>query len=168
MYAKAMFEDFTFDATTVAPYMGYDSVEPFLRHGEKGVFVLALTSNKGSRDFQYLEIDGDPLYKHVIRKVASWNEHGNIGFVVGATHPSELVEIRSMVGDLPLLIPGLGAQGGDVEASVRGGTTSDGMRGVYNSSRGIIYAGDGEDFADLARAAAQQLRDQINQFRSRA
>ncbi|MDT8325459.1 MAG: orotidine-5'-phosphate decarboxylase [Bacteroidota bacterium] len=167
MYAKAMFEDFGFDATTVAPYMGYDSVEPFLRHGEKGVFVLALTSNKGSRDFQYLEVDGAPLYTHVVRTVKSWNTNGNIGFVVGATHPSELADIRAMAGDLPLLIPGLGAQGGDVAQSVRAGCTTAGTRAVFNSSRGIIYAGDGPDFADIARSAARDLRAQINQFRQR-
>jgi orotidine-5'-phosphate decarboxylase len=168
MYAKAMFEDFGFDATTVAPYMGRDSVEPFLRHGEKGVFVLALTSNKGSRDFQYLEVDGAPLYTHVVRTVASWNENNNIGFVVGATHPSELADIRAAVGDLPLLIPGLGAQGGDVAQSVRAGCTDAGTRAVFNSSRGIIYAGDGADFADMARSAARDLRTQINEFRTRA
>lgn len=166
MYAKALFEDFGFDAATVAPYMGRDSVEPFLNYEDRGVFVLALTSNKGSKDFQYLEIDGDPLYKHVIRTTASWNEHENLGFVVGATHPSELEDIRGMVGDVPLLIPGLGAQGGDVEKSVRAGTTAAGLRGVFNSSRGIIYAGGGEDFAEKAHNAAETLRDQINQYRS--
>jgi orotidine-5'-phosphate decarboxylase len=165
MYAKAMFEDFGFDATTVAPYMGYDSVEPFLRHEERGVFVLALTSNKGSRDFQYLEVEGEPLYKNVVRKLVKWNEKRNVGLVVGATHPSELEEIRAMVGDMPLLIPGLGAQGGDVELSVRAGCTAEGTRAVYNSSRGIIFAGNGVDFADRARAEAMALRDQINMFR---
>lgn len=165
MYAKAMYEDLGFDATTVAPYMGYDSVEPFLRHEERGAFVLALTSNKGSRDFQYLEVDGEPLYKHVVRTLVKWNEKRNIGLVVGATHPSELEEIRGLVGDLPLLIPGLGAQGGDVELSVRAGCTADGMRAVYNSSRGIIFASSGEDFADRARSEAIALRDQINQYR---
>jgi len=166
MYARALFDDFGFDAATVAPYMGRDSVEPFLRYEDRGVFLLALTSNKGSQDFQYLEIDGDPLYRHVIRTAQEWNEANNLGFVVGATHPSELEDIRGMVGDLPLLIPGLGAQGGDVEKSVRGGTTAGGMRGVFNSSRGIIYAGGGEDFADAARSAAIDLRDTINRFRT--
>ncbi len=168
MYAKAMFEDFGFDATTVAPYMGHDSVEPFLRHEDRGVFVLALTSNKGSRDFQYLEVNGEPLYKQVVRTLVKWNEKRNMGLVVGATHPSELEEIRAMVGDMPLLIPGLGAQGGDVELSVRAGTTADGMRGVYNSSRGIIYASSGEDFADRARIETLALRDQINAFRGKS
>lgn len=166
MYAQAMFEDFAFDATTVAPYMGRDSVEPFLRYGDRGVFVLALTSNKGSRDFQYLEVDGDPLYKHVVRTVSTWNDHENVGFVVGATHPSELEDIRGLVGDIPLLIPGLGAQGGDVELSVRAGCTSSGTRAVFNSSRGIIYAGNDEHFAAEARKAAEALRDQINTYRS--
>lgn len=165
MYARALFDDFGFDAATVAPYMGRDSVEPFLRYEDRGVFLLALTSNKGSQDFQYLEIDGDPLYKHVIRTAQEWNDANNLGFVVGATHPSELEEIRGMAGDLPLLIPGLGAQGGDVEKSVRAGTTAQGARGVFNSSRGIIYAGGGEDFADAARGAAIELRNQINRFR---
>ncbi|MDX9759476.1 MAG: orotidine-5'-phosphate decarboxylase [Bacteroidota bacterium] len=166
MYANAMFGDFGFDATTVAPYMGYDSVEPFIRHEDRGVFVLALTSNKGSRDFQYLPVDGEPLYKHVVRTLVRWNDKRNLGLVVGATHPSELEEIRAMVGDMPLLIPGLGAQGGDVERSVRAGTTADGLRGVYNSSRGIIYASAGEDFADRARDEALALRDQINTYRT--
>lgn len=166
MYAKAMFEDFGFDATTVAPYMGFDSVEPFLRHEDRGVFVLALTSNKGSRDFQYLQVDGEPLYKHVVRTLVRWNNMRNLGLVVGATHPSELAEIRAMVGEMPLLIPGLGAQGGDVELSVRAGTTTDGFRAVYNSSRGIIYASGGEDFADRARAETLVLRNQINSYRN--
>ncbi len=165
MYAKAMFEDFGFDATTVAPYMGFDSVEPFLRYPDKGVFLLALTSNKGSRDFQYLQVEGEPLYKHVVRTALTWNTAANLGFVVGATHPSELSEIREMVGDAPLLIPGLGAQGGDTEASVRAGVHPQGGRAIYNSSRGIIFAGDGEDFAQKARAAAKQLRDEINACR---
>ncbi|MBN1446727.1 MAG: orotidine-5'-phosphate decarboxylase [Bacteroidetes bacterium] len=165
MYAQALFDDLGFDAATVAPYMGYDSVEPFLRHAERGVFVLALTSNRGSQDFQYLQVDGQPVYKHVIRSAMEWNEHRNLGFVVGATHPFELEEIRGMVDDLPLLIPGLGAQGGDVALSVRAGIAATGGRAVFNSSRGIIYAGSGEDFAVLARQAAEELRTQINQYR---
>lgn len=168
MYAKAMFEDFGFDATTVAPYMGHDSVEPFLRHGKHGVFVLALTSNKGSRDFQYLDVDGDPLYKHVVRTLLGWNTENNLGLVVGATHPSELEEIRAMAGDVPLLIPGLGAQGGNVELSVRAGCAPDGTRAVFNSSRGILYASAGEDFADRARAEALSLKTQINSYRVRS
>ena len=168
MYASALFDELCFDAVTVAPYMGFDSVEPFLRFEDKGVFMLALTSNKGSRDFQYLNVHGDPLYKHVVRTAMRWNCTGNLGFVVGATHSSELAEIRSMVGDIPLLIPGLGAQGGDVEQSVKAGVNGNGFRAVFNSSRGIIFAGDGADFAERARIAAVNLRDQINQYRSGA
>jgi orotidine-5'-phosphate decarboxylase len=165
MYAKALFEDFGFDATTVAPYMGRDSVQPFLRYGDKGVFLLALTSNKGSADFQYLDVGGETLYMRVVKTALEWNENGNLGFVVGATHPAELSGIRGIVGDIPLLIPGLGAQGGDVEASVRAGVNGAGMRAVYNSSRGIIYAGEDERFAERAREAAILLRDDINRYR---
>jgi orotidine-5'-phosphate decarboxylase len=165
MYAKALFEDFSFDAATVAPYMGTDSVQPFLRFEEKGTFILALTSNKGSQDFQYLEVEGKPLYKHVVEKIISWNDKGNCGMVVGATHPYELVGIRNMAGDMPILIPGLGAQGGEVEASVKGGINKDGMRAIFNSSRGILFAGSGEDYALRARDAALAFRDEINGFR---
>lgn len=165
MYARALFDEFGFDACTVAPYMGSDSVEPFLEYDDRGVFILALTSNAGSRDFQYLEVEGEPLYKHVIRTVDRWNTRGNCGIVVGATHPSELADIRSMVPDMPILIPGLGAQGGDVERSVRAGVSAAGFRAVFNSSRGIIFAGKGEDFAEKAREAAIALRNEINEYR---
>ncbi len=165
MYARALFDEFGFDACTVAPYMGSDSVEPFLEYEDRGVFILALTSNVGSRDFQYLEIQGEPMYKHVIRAIDRWNTRWNCGIVVGATHPSELAEIRSMVPEMPILIPGLGAQGGDVEQSVRAGVSAAGLRAVFNSSRGIIFAGKGEDYADKAREAAIALRNEINDFR---
>ncbi|MBL0174225.1 MAG: orotidine-5'-phosphate decarboxylase [Ignavibacteria bacterium] len=162
MYAAALFDGFGFDAVTVAPYMGYDSVQPFLAHKDKGVFILTLTSNKGSRDFQYLEVEGRPLYAHVLDRILEWNEAGNCGLVVGATHPSELAAIRATAGDMPILIPGLGAQGGDVEQSVRAGVTPAGLRGVFNSSRGILYASGERDFAARAREAAIALRDEIN------
>lgn len=165
MYAKALFEELGFDACTVAPYMGRDSVQPFLAYRDKGVFLLALTSNKGSRDFQYLSVDGEPLYKHVVRTAMQWNEADNLGFVVGATHPDELRELRALCGEIPLLIPGLGAQGGDVQASVEAGVTPTGNRAVFNSSRGIIFAGQGEDYAQRARDAALALRDEINLYR---
>ena len=166
MYASALFEGYGFDSTTLAPYMGSDSVEPFLKYEEKGSFILALTSNRGSADFQYLKVGQEPLYMHVVRTIAAWNTRGNCGMVVGATHPDELAAIRSEVPEMPLLIPGLGAQGGDVEASVRGGTTSAGLRAVFNSSRGILFAGSGEDFAQKAREAALLLRDEINAYRT--
>ncbi|MBI5648422.1 MAG: orotidine-5'-phosphate decarboxylase [Ignavibacteriae bacterium] len=162
MYASALFDDLGFDAVTVAPYMGRDSVQPFLAHADKGVFILALTSNAGSKDFQYLQVDGAPLYRRVIDTILTWNEHGNCGLVVGATHPSELADIRAHVGELPILVPGLGAQGGDVELSVKAGVTPAGLRAVFNSSRGILYASKGDDFAARAREAAIAMRDEIN------
>ena len=168
MYAQALFDGLGFDSITVAPYMGYDSVQPFLSYKHKGVFILALTSNPGSRDFQYLSIGETPLYQRVVKKIVEWNVEGNCALVVGATHPDELARIRSMVGDIPILIPGLGAQGGDVEASVVAGVAHGGMRAIFNSSRGILYAGAGSDFAEKARQAAEDMRNQINGFRTDA
>lgn len=165
MYARAIFEDLGCDAVTVAPYMGEDSVGPFLAHHDKGVFVLALTSNPGSRNFQYLDCGGRPLYEQVVRTVLTWNRDGNCGLVVGATHPSELAAIRALATDLPILIPGLGAQGGDMVASVRAGVTSTGMRGIFNNSRAILYADSGAHFADAARNATIAMRDEINRVR---
>ncbi len=167
MYATAMFDDFGFDATTVAPYMGFDSVEPFLKYTGKGVFVLALTSNKGSKDFQYLEMGGVRLYERVVEKVHEWNTHGNCGLVVGATHPEELKDIRAKAGEMPILIPGLGAQGGDTELSVKYGVFQ-GIRAIFNSSRGIIYADGSEEFAKNAGRAALEFRDELNKYRASA
>jgi len=152
-YAKAIFEVFKADATTVNPYMGKDSVEPFIEYREKGIFVLCLTSNSGSEDFQ-VSGTGEPLYKSVVTHVKAWNHYGNCGLVVGATKPEQLKEIRDMVPDMPLLIPGIGAQGGDLEASVKFG----GKRAILNASRSILYAED-------PRAEAKKLRDEINKFR---
>jgi len=165
MYARAIFDEAGFDAVTVAPYMGFDSVLPFVRFEAKGVFILALTSNKGARDFQYLEAAGTPLYKHVVEKVISWNQRKNCGLVVGATHPEELLEIRSMTEEIPILIPGLGAQGGDMEKSVKYGTTTGGTRALFNSSRAILYASSGSDFAEKAYEETERMRCEINSFR---
>ncbi len=157
-YARALFDDLGFDAITTTPYMGRDSVEPFIRHPDKGIFMLALTSNPGSQDFQYLEAGGMPLYKHVITRVMEWNGHGNCGLVIGATHPEELADVRRMVGDMPILVPGLGAQGGDMERTVRAGATASGGRVLFNNSRAVIYASHGEDFAMAARRATDEMR----------
>jgi orotidine-5'-phosphate decarboxylase len=128
--------------------------------------VLCRTSNPGARDFQDIEAGGKRLYRHVAERVArDWNAGGNCMLVIGATYPQELAEIRAVVGELPFLVPGVGAQGGDVAAAVRAGRTPDGFGMVLNSSRGIIYAASGEGFADSARAAAKALRDEINQYR---
>lgn len=165
-YAKALF-DLGFDMVTVNPYLGLDSVRPFIEDESRGVFVLCLTSNKSSRDFQYLQADGRPLYLHVAETVTRWNEKGNCGLVAGATHSEELTAIRETAPDLPFLIPGIGAQGGDLEASVSAGTDARGEAAVINSSRGIIYASSGEDFADAARAETAKLRNAVNAVRSR-
>ncbi len=167
MYARAIFEDFGFDAATAAPFMGRDSVQPFLDRKHKCTFFLTLTSNPGSRDFLYLNVDSRPFYMRVAETVMGWNENGNCGFVVGATHPEELAGIRETVGDAPILIPGIGAQGGSVEASVRAGCDSRGEGAIFNVSRGVLYASDGEDFAAAARNRAMEIRDEINKYRKK-
>jgi orotidine-5'-phosphate decarboxylase len=165
-YAAEAFDRYGADAATVNPYLGRDSVEPFLARPERGVVVLCRTSNPGSGEFQELRCEGLPLYQHVALRVArEWNTHGNCMLVVGATWPDELRQVRALVGDLPFLVPGIGAQGGDVEAVVANGASSDGTGLVISSSRAILYAGDGADFADAARAAAQAQRDAINRCR---
>jgi orotidine-5'-phosphate decarboxylase len=145
--------------------MGFDSVEPFLANSEQGAFILAVTSNPGARDFQYARVGGRPLYERVIKKAKTWNTNKNIGLVVGATRPKEMQKIRRMVPDMPILIPGIGAQGGDLKAAVRYGCNRSGELAVINASRSVIFASSGNDFAEAARAAAVKLRDEINQYR---
>jgi orotidine-5'-phosphate decarboxylase len=158
LYAQAFFGEMGFDAVTVAPYMGVDSVKPFLEFGGKWVILLALTSNKGSQDFQFdQQGNGQPLYEKVMRKAQEWGTPGNLMYVVGATHPEKFKEIREIAPDHFLLVPGVGAQGGDLEALTRHGANAD-VGLLVNSSRGIIFAGEGEDFAEKARSAAQALQ----------
>ena len=164
-YAKAIFDGFGFDATTVNPYLGFDSIEPFIQYREKGIFILCRTSNAGGTDFQALrclEHEQRSLFEIVALKASDWNVHGNIGLVVGATYPEELKLIRQDHPDIPLLIPGIGAQGGDIALTVRYGVDAQGERAVINSSRQIIYASRERDFAEAARKAASELREQIN------
>jgi len=166
MYAKEVFDRFKADAVTVNPYLGFDTLKPFLEREEKGVIILCRTSNPGAKDIQDLETNGKKIYQIIARMaVDSWNYNGNIILVVGATYPRELHEIRSIVGEMPFLVPGIGAQGGDVEKAVMNGKNEKGTGMIINSSRGIIYAGDGNDFAQAARNAAIQLRDEINRYR---
>jgi len=169
-YAQALFDNFNFDATTVNPYLGFDSLEPFIQYTNKGILILCRTSNAGAADFQSLrcETEGDsrPLFEIVALKASEWNIHGNIGLVVGATYPEELRLIRNSHPDMPLLIPGIGAQGGDLASVVRYGVNAKGEGAIINSSRGIIYASPGKDFAQAARQAASSLRDQINYYRA--
>ena len=161
-YAREAFERYEAHAVTVNPYLGTDSVAPFLAHEGRGVFVLCRTSNPTSGDFQLLETDGRPLYEHVAHRVATdWSATGDCGLVVGATYPDELRRVRAIVGDLPLLVPGVGAQGGDVAATVEAGVDSTGYGMVINSSRAVLYASGGFDFAEAARDAAIATRDQI-------
>jgi orotidine-5'-phosphate decarboxylase len=164
-YAKALFETFGFDAATVSPYLGYDSVEPFLGYGDKGIFILCRTSNTGAADFQSLvDAQGRPLYEAVARKAKNWDTRGNIGLVVGATYPDELKAIRQLCPEMPLLIPGIGAQGGDLASAVKNGIDARGEKAIIAISRQILYASKGKDFAQAARHNAQGLRDDINKL----
>ncbi len=169
-YARAIFSHFNFDAATVSPYLGFDSVEPFLQHRDKGVFILCRTSNASAVDFQALRCEVEsghrPLFEIVALKASQWNAHGNIGLVIGATYPEELRLIRQNYPDMPLLIPGIGAQGGDLASTVRYGVDAQGEKAIINSSRQIIYASREKDFAEAARQAASELREQINYYLS--
>ncbi len=170
-YASTMFDVYGCDAVTVNPYLGYDSIAPFLAYREKGIILLCRTSNPSARDFQDLLVqDNDdqlrPLYEVVARRVQSWNEAGNCGLVVGATYPQELRTIRSICPSMPILIPGVGAQGGDLEAAVRTGVDRHGERAILAVSRSILYAGNGPDFATMAGEEAQRLRNLMNEARS--
>ena len=162
-YAKALFETFGFDAATVNPYLGYDSIQPFIEYKEKGVFILCRTSNVGSAHFQALQLSeaSIPLFEMVAQRAKEWNIYGNVGLVVGATYPEELMRIRHLCPDMPLLIPGIGAQGGDLAGAVRYGVDERGERAIISSSRQIIYASKGEDFAAVAREEALKIREQI-------
>lgn len=167
-YAKALFEVVRFDAVTVNPYLGYDSIEPFLAYEDRGVFVLCRTSNRGAGDFQDVlcgsdkEEGGQRLYHLVARKAREWNRRGNVGLVVGATYPKELQEIRDLCPEMILLIPGIGAQGGDLDWAVRHGVDKHGDKALLSSSRQILYASKGTDFAQRAREAAEDLRLKIS------
>jgi orotidine-5'-phosphate decarboxylase len=166
-YAVEAFERYKADAVTVNPYLGFDSVEPFLAYKGRGVIVLCRTSNKGAADLQDLPVDDMPLYEKVATLVAQkWNFNDNCLLVVGATWPKQMAKIRSIVGNMPLLVPGVGAQGGDVEQLVRAGQTKAGTGLIISSSRAILYASDAQDFALAARREAIKLRDSINRYRS--
>ncbi|MGO4551530.1 orotidine-5'-phosphate decarboxylase [Lysobacter sp. 2RAF19] len=165
-YAREAFDRYAADAVTANPYLGRDSVQPFLDRADRGVVILCRTSNPGAGDLQDLIVDGRPLYQHVAEKVANeWNTNGNCALVVGATWPEQLREVRAIIGEMPILVPGVGAQGGDAEAVVRNASTQDGTGLLVSSSRAILYASSGADFADAAGRAARELRDTINAAR---
>ena len=165
-YALEAFDRYGADAVTVNPYMGFDTIEPYLKHTGKGVIVLCRTSNPGGSDLQFLNVapNGEPLYLHVAKLAAQeWNGSEQISLVVGATFPEEIAKVRAIVGDMPLLIPGIGAQGGDIDATVSAGkiTGKPGAGMIINSSRAILYASSGADFAQAARAVALSTRDAL-------
>jgi orotidine-5'-phosphate decarboxylase len=167
-YAIEAFDRYAADAVTANPYLGRDSVQPFVDRADRGVVLLCRTSNPGARDLQDLVVSstGQPLYRHVAMLVArEWNANGNCALVVGATYPRELAEVREIVGAMPLLVPGVGAQGGDVAAVVQNGKSAAGTGLIVSSSRAILYAGADGDFAAAARRATQVLRDEINRYR---
>ena len=161
-YVEDAFDRLGADAITVHPYLGRESLGPFLDRADRGVIVLVRTSNPGGGEFQDLRVGGEPLYSAVARRVADhWNRNNNCAVVVGATYPQELAAVRAIVGDMPILIPGVGAQGGDVRLTVEAGRDARGRGMIVNSSRGIIYAGAGEDFAEAARAETLRLTREI-------
>lgn len=170
-YASEAFDRYAADAVTANPYLGRDSLQPFLDRADRGVVILCRTSNPGAGDLQDLKIHSGkgadrPLYQHVAETVArDWNDNGNCMLVVGATWPEQLCEVRAIVGEMPLLVPGVGAQGGDVAAVVTNARTADGTGLLVSSSRAILYASSGKDFAQAAANAAKSLRDQINRYR---
>jgi len=160
-YAKSLFDDFGFDSVTVNPYMGFDSVEPFLANPEKGTFILALTSNAGSKDFQRLKVGIKPLYEKIVLAAKRWNLNQNVGLVVGATHPKELLRVRKIVPEIPILVPGIGKQSGNLKSSIRYGCDKHGQLAVINASRSIIYASSGKDFAEAARTEAKKMVEEM-------
>lgn len=165
-YAVEAYERYGADAVTVNPWLGTDSLEPFFDHADRGTFVLCRTSNPGSDEFQARIVDGEPLYMHVARTAAtSWAKRAAVGLVVGATRPTELRDVRNVVGDMPLLVPGVGAQGGDARSVVTNGATSDGTGLLVNSSRAVLYAAADDGWRDAARSAAMRTRDELNAAR---
>jgi orotidine 5'-phosphate decarboxylase subfamily 2 len=165
--AHLLCTDWEFSATTVNPYMGRDAIEPFLKRRDQCAFVLAVTSNAGAKDLQYARLNGKPLYEHVVKLAKRWNTKKNVGLVVGATRPAELKRIRSLAPDMPILIPGVGAQKGNLEAAVRYGCDAKGELAIINVGRSVLYASNRDDFAEQAREAALKVRDRMNEYRER-
>ena len=166
-YAKEAFVRYGADAVTLSPYMGFDSVQPYLEYEDRGAILLCRTSNPGGNDIQMLQVNGKPIYQRVAELASGpWNLNGQLGLVVGATYPNEIAAVRTIVGDLPLLVPGVGAQGGDINACVTAGVTKDMTGMMINSSRAILYASKAEDFKEAAARVAQETRDKINAARN--
>ncbi|HEX2515959.1 MAG TPA: orotidine-5'-phosphate decarboxylase [Chloroflexota bacterium] len=165
LYAKALFEVYGFDAVTASPYLGRDALAPFLDHPARGVFVLCRTSNPGAAEIVDLDVAGRPLYRRVAERAREWNEKGNLGLVVGATVPHELASVREDCPSLPILLPGIGAQGGDLSRAVAAGLNGAGTGLLAVAARQVLYASSGSEFPEAARRVALTLRDEINQVR---
>ncbi len=167
-YARAIFVELGFDASTVNPYLGRDSIEPFVKYADKGVLIVCRSSNPGAHDIQDLPVGpgGTPLYQIVAGLAKEWDTNNNIGLVGGATYPDELAILRGLCPSMPILVPGVGAQEGELERSVRAGLDADGAGIIVNASRAILFASNGPDFADAARRKAEELRGAIEQYRS--
>jgi orotidine-5'-phosphate decarboxylase len=168
-YARAVFDTWGFDAVTVNPFLGYDSLQPFIEYADRGIFVLAKTSHAGSGLLQDRRLVGDDSFtvsETVAHHASAWNVHGNIGLVVGATYPQQIADLRVIAPDLPFLVPGIGAQSGDLESAVRAGLDKRGTGVIVNASRAVTYASSGADFRDAARHTALGLRDAINRART--
>jgi orotidine-5'-phosphate decarboxylase len=167
-YARSFFDYYNFDAVTASPYLGFDSLEPFIKYEDRGVIIICRTSNPGAADLQSLMVKvgraHQPLYQVVAEKVNGWNKNGNLGLVIGATYPEELKIIRQKYPEMLLLIPGVGAQGGELQTTVKYGADAGRCKTIINSSRQILYASKGKDFASAARKAARDLRDRINEI----
>ena len=169
-YACALFDDLGFDASTVNPYLGGDSIAPWIEREDRAAFMVCRTSNAGAPDFQDLRVeaaDGDtrPLFEVVAERAKGWNARGNVGLVAGATYPEEMRRLREICPDMPFLVPGIGAQQGDLAAAVRAGVDRDGRGLLVSASRGVLYASKGSDFSAAARREALRLRDDINAVR---
>jgi orotidine-5'-phosphate decarboxylase len=166
-YARAIFDDLGADAVTVSPYLGRDSLEPFFDYADRGVFVLCKTSNPGAGEIQDLLVEGsEPLFLRVARQAASWDKHGTLGLVVGATYPADVAAVRRIAPRAPILLPGVGAQAGDLERSVQAGVDADGGGAIVNASRTILYASAGSNWQVAARTEAENLRSAINAARA--
>ena len=165
-YVQFIYDYLGFDSVTLHPYLGHEALQPFLERSDKGAIILCRTSNPGASEFQDLIVDGRPIYEHVAEAVKkTWNTHNNCLLVVGATYPAEMKTIRQLVGDMPFLVPGVGAQGGDIAAVMAAGVDSQGQGMMINSGRAIMYASSGKDFAEAARSEALKTRDEINKYR---
>ncbi|MDD8017661.1 MAG: orotidine-5'-phosphate decarboxylase [Bacteroidota bacterium] len=166
-YANAILNEMGFDSITVAPYMGKDSVQPFLQWENKGVFLLALTSNEGALDFQYKKIGKKRLFEEVVAQSQQWTDKQNLGFVVGATKTKDIQSVRKLAPAAPFLVPGVGTQGGNIDDVIKYGCTNDGFGVVINASRSVLYASSGKDFADVAGKETERLKNEINSYRKK-